>query len=872
MRPIERILSALHGVEGSGPDYQALCPAHEDAKASLSLREADDGTVLVKCHAGCETTQVLGSIGLTMRDLFPNGTASGQKARGRIVATYDYTDEADDRLFQAVRLEPKDFRQRYYDPSHPKAKDNWVWSLKGVRRVLYRLPHVVEAAEAGRVVFIVEGEKDVDALERLGLVATCNPMGAGKWRAAYSESLVGAHAVILPDNDDPGRQHADKVARSLHGKAQSVRIVTLPGLPPKGDVSDWLAAGGTSDELKALAQGAELYEPPAEADDKEAVGKQGKSTQAQELIELAGRAHLFQTPAREAYATFPVQGHRETVPVHSKLFELWLRRVYFEQNRRPPSTQALADARSHLESCALFDGDTQPVYMRTGSHEGRIYIDLCNEAWECVEITPQGWQIIPEAPIPFVRRMGMQPLPSPVQGGSLAELLPFVNLANPDHAVLLYAWLVHALNPDNPQPVLVLTGEQGTGKSTVSKMIRSLIDPSVSPVRSEPRSEQDLVISAENGWLQAFENLSRVQPWLSNALCRLATGAGFATRKLYAGREEELFYARRPIILNGIDDLTTRPDLADRAITIFLARIPQSERRTERELWPAFEAARPGILGALFDAMVTALKGSPKTCPDELDRMADFIHWTIAAEPSFPAECADFLTTYLAVRRDAEEATIERDLVAMAVVRMLEKEGPWTGSMSDLGERLLAFVPNGGGRKPRDWPRNGKAMSARLRRIAPALRAVDIGVEDRGKDPVTRRALYRIDYLRAQSFDSFDASETPSEAEQEAKRDEASEADEASDDTDPSPIIQDETGLAMGLEADSEASKDVKDSDSPFVAGTIVEHRTDGWAGTVTAQRSGSQVGVLLFDTQISKMVPVGELTRLYGMVRAQTT
>lgn len=874
MKPIDRICSKLDAVQGSGPSYQAPCPAHEDDNPSLSIKEAQDGRVLLKCHAGCSAEDIVHALGLSMKDLFPDRlNRRSNRYSKRLIETYDYTDETGEQLFQVVRFEPKDFRQRHYDPTNPKAKkEGWVWGVKGIRRVLYRLPKITKAAQEEEVVYLVEGEKDVHSLERLGIVATCNPMGAGKWRKEYTESLHEANVVILPDNDTTGREHAETVAERLHGVASSVRIVELPGLPAKGDVSDWIAAGGTAEELRLLSGAAALFVPPPAMRENEGVSKgtdnEEKPTQAQELIEIASRATLFHTPAKEAYATFPVGTHHETASVSSRTFSLWLRRVYYQRNHRPPSNQALSDALSIIESQALFDGAMHEVYLRTAGHKGNIYVDLCNERWEAVKIAPEGWSIISAPPVRFVRRSGMKAMPTPLSGGSLSEMLAFVNMERSEHAVLLYAWLVHALRPSASQPVLVLTGEQGTGKSTLSKMLRYLTDPSVSPIRSEPRNEQDLVISAENGWVQVFENLSGVKPWLSDALCRLTTGAGFATRKLYAGREEELFYALRPVVLNGIDDLTTRPDLASRSISLFLKRITDKERRQERELWPAFYAVAPRILGAIFTAMATALRRLPETKPDGLPRMADFGCWVLAAEASFPKDCSAFIASYADARHEAEQATLERDAVAASIMNMLEKDGAWEGSMTDLCERLLGFVPNGGGRKPKGWPRNGRAMSAHLRRIAPALRAVAIAFEERGKDPITRRNLYAIEYDSSQSFGSFDASTTDLQAPTKSVLGEgipeALPKPEASTSPEPFGMIRAETSQNGQKTSTFEASNHSNHGEALFPAGTIVQHRLLGLKGTVTAERSGAKVGVMPFGESTSQMVPEADLERLY--------
>ncbi len=184
-----------------------------------------------------------------------NGTANGKR---RMVATYDYRDEAGVRLFQVVRYLPKDFRQR-----KPKAGGGWDWSVKGVRVVPYRLPKLL--AEPARPVVVPEGEKDCDKLTQIGVLATCNAGGAGKWTAEHAEFLRGRRVIVIGDNDEPGRKHAQLVARSLHGIAESVRIVELPNLPDKGDASDWIAGGGTKEELMRLAEAAPIWTPPAQS-------------------------------------------------------------------------------------------------------------------------------------------------------------------------------------------------------------------------------------------------------------------------------------------------------------------------------------------------------------------------------------------------------------------------------------------------------------------------------------------------------------------------------------------------------------------------------------------------------------------------------
>jgi hypothetical protein len=246
MTPIDTILSRLRGVKKTSNGWDAICPAHDDTRPSLGISEADDGKVLLVCRSNhCTFQSICKALQLEERDLFPN--CNGRPKKPEIVATYDYTDEAGCLLYQSVRYEPKDFKQRRRGPGR-----EWIWNLNGVPRVLYRLPEIVNAPEE-MTVWIVEGEKDADLLHEHELVATTNSGGAGKWPNNCNEVFRGRPVVVLPDNDDAGRRHARQVAKALEGIAASVKVLELPGLPDRGDASDWFAAGGTASEMTALA-------------------------------------------------------------------------------------------------------------------------------------------------------------------------------------------------------------------------------------------------------------------------------------------------------------------------------------------------------------------------------------------------------------------------------------------------------------------------------------------------------------------------------------------------------------------------------------------------------------------------------------------
>ena len=246
-----------------GTTWQACCPAHDDTTPSLSITPT--GTkVLLKCHAGCPPHSIVAALGLTMADLFtePRVSRGRSPQLGRVEAVYSYVDHAGTIVHETVRYRQPDGSKTFRQTQpHPTKPGEVLWHLNGVTRVLYRLPAVLTAIQAGQPVYIVEGEKDADTLGQLGLTATTNPMGAGKWLDSYSATLQGAHCLIVPDNDPPGQAHAAHVARSLSGTAASVTVLLLPDLPDKGDVSDWLTAGGTRAALEALVAAAPAWSP-----------------------------------------------------------------------------------------------------------------------------------------------------------------------------------------------------------------------------------------------------------------------------------------------------------------------------------------------------------------------------------------------------------------------------------------------------------------------------------------------------------------------------------------------------------------------------------------------------------------------------------
>jgi len=473
----------------------------------------------------------------------------------------------------------------------------------------------------------------------------------------------------------------------------------------------------------------------------------GKQSQATLLVQLAGDLELFHTPEGEAYAAIPVNGHREVWPLRVKQVRHLLTRRFYEEHDKAPGTQGLQDALGVLTARALFDGETHPVFVRIAAHEDAIYLDLGNAAWEVVRVDATGWDVIAatDCPVRFRRPKGALPLPTPERGGTLALLRPYVNAADERTWLFVVAWLLASLRARGPYWVLAVAGEQGSAKSTLLRILRALLDPCIAPIRRFPRDARDLMIAATNSLAMMFDNVSGLSDQTADDLCRLATGGGLSTRTLYADDEETIFDATRPIALNGIADLLERDDLSDRALPVLLERIPEEARQSEAALWAAFEHDRPAILGALLDAVSSALRNLPTTHLDRLPRMADPALWVVAAAPALGWAPGAFMAAYSDSRAVTATTALDDSPVARAVLTLLEEHPTWQGSASALlavlnagqseTERRADGLPKRYAgqseteRKADGWPKRANTLSGALRRLAPSLRAANADVQ-----------------------------------------------------------------------------------------------------------------------------------------------
>jgi hypothetical protein len=618
---------------------------------------------------------------------------------------------------------------------------------------------------------LTEGEKKCLALHRLAYhgVEVGRPRfmplavsGVWNWRGTVGKTTdeQGRRDIkgVIPDFDrvnwqgrvvyiifdsnvatnDSVRAARRELGKELQRRGASVRMVDLPEVEGVNGVDDLLALKGPEFVLSLMA---EADSRPATADE-----RTGRKSQATTLVELAEEAELFHTPDGKNFATVVVNGHHETLLLKGGAFRDWLSHRYYVSESTTPSSSALQDALSALSGKARFEGAEVETFSRVAGHGESIYLDLCDPDWRAVKITPEGWEVITAPPVKFRRARGMLSLPIPVPGGSADELRRFVNVSGDPDLTLLLSWLVSSFRPRGPYPALGLHGEQGSAKSTTARLLRSLIDPNAAPLRSEPREERDLMIAASNGWCVAFDNLSRMPMWLSDSLCRLATGGGFATRELYANDEETLFDAQRPVLLTGIEELATRPDLLDRAIILYLPTIPEERRRVESAFWREFEQARPRILGGLLDAVSVALRNESTVSLTRLPRMADFAVWATAAESGLGLPPGAFMAAYEGNRAAANDLALEASPVAPEVLRVMAGREAWTVTYTELLaelEKVFGDSP----KRPEGWPKSPRGLAGELTRVAVNLRKAGVDVSPAGRQARNGRKRVRLTRL-----------------------------------------------------------------------------------------------------------------------------
>ena len=491
---------------------------------------------------------------------------------------------------------------------------------------------------------------------------------------------------------------------------------------------------------------------------------------AEILVDLATSAEneFFHTDLDDGFAFVNVGEHRETLKIKSRYFTRWLTEKFFRLTGGAPSKPALEQAVATLEAIALFDGDERKVFVRVAAHGDKIYVDLCDAERRVIEIDADGWRVVASAPVHFHRIRGMLPLPVPVAGGSIQLLRPFLNIerANKDsddpsgQFTLTVGWIVGAFRGNGPYAILVALGEQGAAKTTFCRLMRDLVDPNFAPLRDPPADKRELAISGANSLVLAYDNISAIPDWLSDAWCRRASGAGTGVRELYTDNEEILTNKANPMAANGIAEFVDRPDLAERSIFVNLLPISDDARKTEEDFFADFAAVHPKILGAIFDLLSVGLRRleEVKKRGLKLPRMADFARWAIACTGEEFGE-ETFRRNYDENIQDAVSSVLEASPVAQALI--VEMEESETGSVALTSSQWLKTLSDRAGKrvaKSRDFPSTPRAMSAQIKRAAGYLRKVGFDVSPSKPSGHKRDRLIAVTRISSFSNKSFEQS------------------------------------------------------------------------------------------------------------------
>lgn len=451
-----------------------------------------------------------------------------------------------------------------------------------------------------------------------------------------------------------------------------------------------------------------------------------KRPQADVLLEIGQRHQLFRDPGGDAYAQLMHEGHLEVHAVESKPFREHLASAYYAIAEKGCSRNALTDALDTLSAQARFGGDVRPVWLRTARDGAGLVIDMGDTGWSIARVDATGWGVSEGGEVMFRRANRTLGLPTPDETATPTEgFSRFWKYANvtPRDRVLVAAFILGAFKPEGPYPLLMVSGEQGTGKSTFSRLLKRLIDPSAAPLRQPPKEPRDVLVAALNAWLLALDNLSWLPPELSDTLCRISTGGAISERTLFSNLDETLVEVQRPVVMNGIEELATRPDLAQRGIHVELD--PVKRVIPESQLFREFDADAPAIFSGILNALAVCITTHESVRIDPMPRMADFACWAYAGLPMLGFSVTEFLDAYRANQEAGLRLGLDSAPVGRAIVTFMESRQEWKGTASELLACLRGLADTNDQRS-KQWPKVPRALSAALTRLGPALRSAGI--------------------------------------------------------------------------------------------------------------------------------------------------
>lgn len=461
-------------------------------------------------------------------------------------------------------------------------------------------------------------------------------------------------------------------------------------------------------------------------------GEQPDSPQDMVLAVARQHATYAHTAEGAGVALIEIEGRREVHLLNSTGFDRWLRGQVYAAHKVGIPDQAMKTTIATLGAVGTFEGPEVQTHLRCAKQGDAYYLDLCDDGWKAVRIAAGEWSLLDRSPVHFIRTAGARPLPQPGARGNVNLLWKHLNIPK-DARPLVLAWLLDAMRPDTPYPVLELAGEMGSSKSTTQRRLRALIDPVAVPLRGAPKCVEDIHIAAANAQVCSFENLSSLSQDMQDALCILSTGGGYATRQLYTNGEEHVITSKRPVMLNGINAVATAPDLIERVVTIELPTIAAGKRQDEQTMEAAWLRDYPAIFTGLLTLFAEALEMLPKVeIPEGMQkRMLDYQRLGEAVCMALGGKAGEFSQRLDSMHGDSLARGLESYGVAVGIqILAARPEGrEWEGTYLQLLTELnrMSEIDRS------NWPRSPRHLSGQVKRIAPGLRRAGVRIEGAGR-------------------------------------------------------------------------------------------------------------------------------------------
>jgi len=453
-----------------------------------------------------------------------------------------------------------------------------------------------------------------------------------------------------------------------------------------------------------------------------------KVSQADMMILLVQEQEttLFADQYATPYIRYSNNGIMKTYPLSSQVVKHWMSKLLWDADQKAPGGEATNSALNVLKAMAR-EGPQLPLYNRVAPGElDTIWIDMADEYWRAIQVTKEGWKVHTNPPTMFRRFTHQQPLPAPVPGGDIREILEFTNLPNPKHQLLYLIDTVSKFIPDIPHPIAYYYGPHGSGKTIGMEAQRAVIDPSIVRLLKLPQNDRELVQQLFHHYLGYYDNISKLPAWMSDTFCRAVTGTGNTKRQLYTDDDDIIYQYRRCPGLNGINIVAVRGDFLDRTIFYECRMIDDKDRIEDKLLDQRLREKVPRILGAILDILVKALNIFPTVKLDGLTRMADFHRWGYAIAEAIGIGGEAFIEAYTENVNSQSQETLKASIIAHVLLTFMIGQDEWSGSPTALLNNLNAMAEEMSiSTRVKEWPKAAHILTRRLNELAPSLKKAE---------------------------------------------------------------------------------------------------------------------------------------------------